>query len=61
MVKANNCRTERHGNEWVVVDSDGTVVSRFAVSHGKRTQSNEVKAIYVRKFLKRIKQLRSVT
>lgn len=33
----------------------GKYVSRFAVTHGKRTKGNEVKPVYVRQFMRAVR------
>ncbi len=51
LVRSYGCTMEiigRHG----AIRKDGKYVSRFAITHGKRTKGNEVKDVYVRIFLR---------
>lgn len=60
LVKTYECHIERSTKEWVVVDAEGNTVVLFAVTHGGRTKSNEVKPFYVKRFLKAMKNVRGM-
>lgn len=57
LVKSHGCHIERSSKEWVIVDSYGAKIVPFAVTHGKQRKRNEVKPIYVKQFLKAIKNI----
>jgi hypothetical protein len=56
LVSKHGCHIERRRKEWIVADQNSARVSSFAVTHGKRTQSNQVNPCYVSIFLKEIKE-----
>lgn len=56
LVKQYACAIVRTSSEWQVIDSNGKYVTGFAVTHGRRTKGNEVKPIYIQKFLKEIRE-----
>ncbi len=59
LLRIYGCNIMRTSTEWQVVDSEGKYISGFAIAHGRRTKGNEVKPIYVQKFLKKIQERNS--
>ena len=51
LVQEHGFTIEQTSKEWKIIDSKGLILSTFAVTHNKRSKSNEVKPIYIRQFL----------
>lgn len=55
MVTGANCTIELNGSHGAIYRVDGSLVSRFAVSH-KHGGKREIKQVYVRQFVQAIRE-----